>query len=107
MSEVEYRLGSEAISGLYLQAFELFSKSYKSFLDDTIDDRRELSDLIHLIVDRIHVYSRKVTKDDVIAGRKTGDQMIPNQIRIDLRLPQDMLLRFAQEGTFEVKNDHL
>ena len=33
--------------------------------------------------------------------------MIPNRIRIDLRLPQDMMIRLASEGKFEVKNREL
>jgi hypothetical protein len=33
-------------------------------------DTKELSDLIHLMVERIHIYSRKATEKDVIAGRK-------------------------------------
>lgn len=56
-------------------------------LDNQFDGIFSLNVLfvIHLIVDRIHVYSRKATKDDVIAGRKTEDQLIPNSIRFDLR----------------------
>ena len=107
LSKVERRLGSIAISSLYLQAFEQFSESYESLLNDKITDRQELSDLIHLIVDKINVYSRKVTKKDKVAGRKTEGQLIPHQVRIDLRLPQEMLLRFAEQGKFEVKNAEL
>lgn len=70
-------------------------------------DRQEISDLIHLIVDKINVYTRKATKKDKIAGRKKEDQVIPYQVRIDLRLPQDIMQRLAQQGKFEVRNDNL
>jgi hypothetical protein len=70
-------------------------------------DTKELSDLIHLMVERIHIYSRKATEKDVVDGRKKEVQMISNRIRMDLSLPQDMMIRLASEGKFEVKNREL
>ena len=107
LSEIQYRIGEGKISDIYVNTLKIFSKKYKNFLKGEMTDKKELSELIHLIVDRINVYSRKINKDDVISGRKKEDQMIPNQIRIDLRLPQDMLVQFAKEGKFEVKNREL
>ncbi len=107
LSGIEYQIAEGKISEIYSQTLEVFSDKYKTFLAGTMSDSKELSDLIHLIVDRIHVYSRKATKKDIIAGRKKEIQMIPNRIRIDLRLPQDMMIRLAQEGKFEVKNREL
>lgn len=104
---IDSQIGENSISDIYIRTLELFAKKYKVFLDGAMEDRQELFDLIHLIVDRIHVYSRKMTKDDVIAGRKKENQKIPYKIRIDLRLPQDMMTRLAQEGKFEVKNREL
>ncbi len=107
LSGIEYKIGEGKITDIYTKTLKIFSKKYKSFLTGTMTDRQELSGLIHLIIDRIQVYSRKATKNDVIAGRKKGNQMIPHKIRIDLRLPQDMLVRLAQEKRFEVKKRNL
>lgn len=107
LSGIEYQIAEGKISEIYSQTLEIFADKYKTFLDGTMKDTKELSDLIHLIVDRIHIYSRKATGNDVIAGRKKEIQMIPNRIRIDLRLPQDMMIRLASEGKFEVKNAEL
>lgn len=104
---VQQQIGENEISGIYLRTLKLFAKKYKPFLDGLMTDRKEVSELIHLIVDRVHVYTRKATTNDKIAGRKKEDQVIPYQVRIDLRLPQDMLQRLAQEGKFEVRNDKL
>jgi hypothetical protein len=59
------------------------------------------------MVERIHIYSRKATEKDVVDGRKKEVQMISNRIRMDLSLPQDMMIRLASEGKFEVKNREL
>lgn len=107
LSGIDYQIGENSISDIYIRTLELFAKKYKVFLDGAMKDRQELFDLIHLIVDRIHVYSRKMTKNDVIAGRKKEGQKIPYKIRIDLRLPQDMMTRLARDGKFEVKNRQL
>lgn len=104
---VQQQLGEGKITEIYTKTLEVFAKQYKEFLEGKMTDRQEIYDLIHLIVDGIHVFCREATKDDVIAGRKTGGQLIPNSIRIDLRLPQDMLLRLSQQGQLEIKNDDL
>lgn len=104
---IQQQIGEGKITEIYVRTLDVFAKEYKQFLNGEMTDRQEIYDLVHLIVDRIHVYSRKATKSDVIAGRKKEDQLIPNSIRIDLRLPQDMLLRLSQQGKWEVKNDGL
>lgn len=104
---IQGQIGEDKISEIYASTFKLFAKKYKPFLDGLMTDRQEVSDLIHLIVDKINVYTRKATKKDKIAGRKKEDQVIPYQVRIDLRLPQDILQRLAQQGKFEVRNDNL
>jgi ABC-type metal ion transport system substrate-binding protein len=70
LAVIEHQLADGAITDIYMRAFELFAQQYQSFLDKAVKDRQELFDLIHLMVDKIHVYSRKLTKTDVIAGRK-------------------------------------
>lgn len=107
LEAIQLQIGESKLSDIYARTLKLFAKKYKPFLDGLMTDRQEVSELIHLIVDRIHVYTRKATKNDRIAGRKKEDQVIPYQVRIDLRLPQDMMKRFAQQGKFEVKNAEL
>lgn len=107
LATIQFQIGEGEISNIYARTFKLFAKQYKPFLDGLMTDRQEVSSLIHLIVDRIHVYTRKATKKDVIAGRKKENQVIPYQVRIDLRLPQDIMQRLASEGKFEVRNDNL
>ncbi|OGD08834.1 hypothetical protein A2397_05310 [Candidatus Amesbacteria bacterium RIFOXYB1_FULL_44_23] len=104
---IQGQIGEDKISEIYASTFKLFAKKYKPFLDGLMTDRQEVSDLIHLIVDRVNVYTRKATKKDKIAGRKKEDQVIPYQVRIDLRLPQDIMQRLARQGKFEVRNDNL
>lgn len=104
---IQQQIGEGKITEIYSKTLEVFAEQYKEFLKGEMTDRQEIYDLIHLIVDGIHVFCRKATKGDVIAGRKTEDQLIPNSIRIDLRLPQDMLLRLSQQGKWEVRNDGL
>lgn len=107
LGTIQLQIGESKLSDIYTRTLKLFAKNYKPFLDGLMTDKNEVSELIHLIVDRIHVYTRKATKNDKIAGRKKEDQVIPYQVRIDLRLPQDMMKRFAQQGKFEVKNAEL
>ncbi len=107
LAAIQYQIGEGEISEIYVRTLKLFAKKYKPFLEGLMTDRQEVSELVHLIVDRIHVYTRKATTNDKIAGRKKENQVIPYQVRIDLRLPQDMMKRFAQQGKFEVKNAEL
>ena len=67
---IEYQIPEGKISEIFNQTLEIFADKYKTFLEWTMKDTKELSDLIHLMVDRIHIYSRKATEKDVIAGRK-------------------------------------
>lgn len=107
LSGIEYQISEGKLSDIYTRTLKVFAKKYKDFLEGKMNDRQEIFELIHILVDRINVYTRKATSKDKIAGKKTADQKIPNQIRIDLRLPQDMMIRLAQEGKFEVKNAEL
>ncbi len=107
LTGIEYQIPEGKISEIYNQTLEIIADKYKTFLEGTMKDAKELSDLIHLMIDRIHIYSRKATEKDVVDGRKKEVQMISNRIRIDLSLPQDMMIRLASEGKFEVKNREL
>lgn len=107
LSNIEFQISEGKLSDIYTRTLKVFAKKYKSYLEGKMIDRQEISELIHILVDRINIYTRKATKKDKIAGRKKDDQKIPYQIRIDLRLPQDMLTRLAQEGKFEVRNAEL
>ena len=107
LSIIEYQISEGKLSDIYTRTLKVFSKRYKAFLEGKMQDRQEIFELVHILVDRINVYTRNTTKKDKIAGRKKDDQKIPYQIRIDLRLPQDMMQRFAQQGKFEVKNAEL
>ena len=104
LKNIENLIGEDKISDIYVEALKEFSKKYKKFFDGKLKKRKELFNLIHLIVDKINIYAREATESDKIAGRKKEGQLIPNSIRIDLRLPQDMLVSLAEDRKFEVKN---
>jgi site-specific DNA recombinase len=107
LAGIEYQISEGKLSDIYTRTLKVFAKRYKAFLEGKMKDRQEIFELIHILVDRINVYTRKATKKDKVAGRKKDDQKIPYQIRIDLRLPQDIMVRLAKEGKFEVRNDNL
>jgi len=91
ISEIDHRISQNVLSQGYIESLSLFSKKYKKTLERITNDREEVYDLIHSLIEEIIVYSRPVKDDDVIAGKKKTDQQIPYRIHIKLKLPQDIL----------------
>lgn len=104
--EIDFQLSQITLSRGYEVSLPLFAKKYKKVLDQSFKDRKELYELIHILIDQIVVTSRPRQESDVIAGRKKENQMIPEKIDIFLNLPQD-LLRELYTHKFGVKNDTL
>jgi site-specific DNA recombinase len=59
--------------------------------------KKELYDLIHVLVEEIVVYTRDATVTDRIAGKKKSNQQVPFKLEIKLRLPQDFLEDLFEE----------
>jgi len=104
--EIDFQLSQITLSRGYEVSLPLFAKKYKKVLDQSFKDRKELYELIHMLIDQIVVTSRPRQEGDVIAGRKKENQMIPEKIDIFLNLPQD-LLRELYTHKFGVKSDTL
>lgn len=106
LAEVERRLSGITLSKGYEASLELYSKKYAKAFDKLSEDKTELYDLIHMLIDQVVIFSRPVKEDDVIAGRKKKDQMIPERVDIFLNLPQHLLQQLYSQK-FVVKHDNL
>ncbi len=97
------------ISANYLKTLELFSKHYLDELSKKILDREKLSEILHNLIEEIVVYGRDVNDEDVIAGKKTQDQKIPNRINIKLKLHQDIMseLRVNRHFGWAIQDSNL
>lgn len=98
IDKIDFELSKEAISKGYEATLELFSQKYGKVMDKLFAEyekdenvRKELIDLIHMLIDRIIVYSRPKSARDSIAGRPKADQLIPDKIDIQLNLPQNLI----------------
>lgn len=110
LEEIEQELGKNSITKGYEKTLEIFSKKYADNLDEVFKNRQKTYDLFHLLIKRITVVSRPVIEKDKIAGRKKEGQLIPMNIQIELRLPQDMLFDLFnknKDSRFGAKNDIL
>lgn len=81
----------------HLKAFSAYSKKYSPLLEKNLVDKKLLYRLIHSLIQEITVYSREITELDVIAGRKTENQLIPHKIHIIMRLPKEMIDNLIKE----------
>jgi site-specific DNA recombinase len=91
IKEIERKMAENALSTNYIKIFETFRKKYMVVMDKTFIDREEVSNLLHIMIEDIIVYSRPINEKDVIAGQKKEGQLIPHKIDIKFRLPQEML----------------
>lgn len=105
LEEIEYRIGQTSLSAGYVNTLELFSQKYIKVLNNVFQNRKEIFDIFHILINEITVFSRLVTKKDKIAGRKKIDQLIPYRLEIELRLPQEILNIFGKG--FGVKSSDL
>lgn len=106
ISQIDLEMSKEALSRGYEYSLELYSKKYSRALEEAVMDKEELYDLIHMLIDRITVYSRPRTERDSIAGRKKEIQLIPEKIDIELNLPQNLLKQLIA-NKFGVKSANL
>lgn len=97
-------LNTFSISEGYNKVFEIFKAKYYSNLSEILKDRNQTQELIRLLIKEIVVSTRKVTKDDVLAGRKKENQEIPNKLLIKLRLPREILLDIIKKSDSLVKS---
>lgn len=89
----------------HLEAFSAYSKKYSHLLEKNLADKKLLYRLIHSLIQQIVVYSREATELDVIAGRKTENQLIPHKIHIVMRLPKEMIDSLIKEKFNNGGND--
>ncbi|GIW60180.1 MAG: hypothetical protein KatS3mg087_1246 [Patescibacteria group bacterium] len=106
LAEIDQKLSSITLSRGYEESLKLYSEKYSKAFDKLSENKTELYELIHMLIDQIVVYSRQATKNDVIAGRKKENQMIPERVDIYLNLPQHLLQQLYREK-FVVKHDNL
>lgn len=91
LKEIGHKLSQASISKGYEVSLKEYAAKYGKSLEKAIDDKQELYELIHGLIYQITVYSRPRNEKDVIAGRKKGEQFIPERIDIALNLPQNLL----------------
>jgi len=106
MDEIDNQLSKEVMSIGYEASLELYSQKYKEATNKAFTDDNEMYELLHMIIHQIVVYSRPKLRSDHIAGRKKEDQLIPDKIDIQLKLPQDLLQELITQG-FGVKSANL
>lgn len=113
IDKIDFELSKEAMSKGYEASLELYAKKYGHTIDRLFTEadkneeaKKELHDLIHMLIDRIVVYARPKTQRDSIAGRKKEDQLIPDRVDIQLNLPQNLLQELVTQK-FGARNDNL
>lgn len=102
----DLQLSQFTLSKGYEASLSLYSEKYSKALNDIINDKEELYDLIHRLIYQIVVHSRPKSEKDIIAGRRKNGQMIPERIDICLNLPQNLLQELYTQR-FGVKNHNL
>lgn len=106
IDDLDHQISQKSVSKSYLATLKLFKPQYVKSLEKMYKNQQEVFDIIHMLIDKIIVYSRPVRKTDKIAGRKTDrKRFIPNKIEIELKLPQEILNNLATG--FGVKIDNL
>ncbi len=88
---IEEQMARSTLSGEYLVSLDLFGKKYRDVLKNVKNEPSEARKILNMLIDEIIVYSRPITSDDVIAGRRSEGRQIPNRLHIKLKLPQDIL----------------
>ena len=106
IAELDFQLSQITISKGYETSIELYAKKYQKMLEKEFVDRKEVFELIHMLIYQVVVYARPTTRRDKIAGRPKEGQVIPNKIDIYLNLPQN-LLRSLYSHRFGVRSDNL
>lgn len=91
LKDIRKNISENSISNGYIQSLELFSGRYRLALNDIYNNRPEVYKILHTLIEEIVVYSRPVSKTDVIAGSRKEKQEIPYRLHIKLKLPQDIL----------------
>jgi len=105
IEELDFQLSQITISKGYEASIELYAKKYQKMLEKEFIDKREIFELMHMLIYQVVVYSRPTTQRDKIAGRPKEGQVIPNKIDIYLNLPQN-LLRSLYSHRFGVRSDN-
>ena len=91
LKDIRKNVSEHTVSDGYIKSIELFSKKYKPALEGVYKNRSEIYHILHTLIEEVVVYSRPLTKDDIIAGTKKENQHIPCRLHIKLKLPQDIL----------------
>ena len=91
LHDVERLISENTLSQGYIESLDLFSRKYSSVFGQISNNRKELYNLLHELIEEIIVYSRPLEEKDTVAGRRKEGQMIPYRIHIKLKLPQDIL----------------
>lgn len=97
ITEIQKKLSQNTLNKEYEETFKLFNKKYRTMLENVAKNRLEVYDLLHAMIDEITVYSRPLTSDDKIAGRKKEGRLLPHRIHIKFKLPQEMLNVFGHQ----------
>lgn len=75
----------------YYESLKLFGDHYAEMLNDLNKDRDKIFDVLHALISHIVVYSRPVTNNDTVSGKKKKDQQIPYKVELSLRLPKEIM----------------
>ncbi len=113
IDKIDFEISKESLSKGYEASLELYAQKYgqtieKLFIEAETNEeaKKELHDLIHMLIDRVIVYARPRTEKDSIAGRKKENQLIPDKIDIQLKLPQNLLQELITQK-FGARNTNL
>lgn len=106
IEEIDRQLSKETLSIGYQASLEEYAKKYSKATDEAFKDNEQVFTLLHMLIDQITVYARPKTLEDRIAGVKKADQLIPNKIDIQFKLPQNLISELINQG-FVVRNDNL
>ena len=103
IEELTFEINQQSVSMGYIKAFDVFNDKYSKAIDEISKDKEKMAEIAHFLIDDIVVYSRSVTDEDKVAGRKKQDQQIPYSISIVLRLPIEILYDVVTSKEFRDK----
>lgn len=113
IDKIDFEVSKESLSKGYEASIELYAQKYGKTIDKLFTDaerdneaRKELHELLTMLIDRIVVYARPRSERDSIAGKKKADQLIPDKIDIQLNLPQNLLQELITQK-FGARNANL
>lgn len=109
LKHLDLQIGKKANLEAYEKSLALFSKKYIKQLDDVYTNREKVFEILHMLIDGVVVHARRLGKSEKVPGqpkmkttevtadKATPDQMVPFEMDIYLKLPQQIMVNMARK----------